>query len=73
MKMLDEYLGSQIFPLCGCLDWGIVLQDACMNRFQRGLLLMALALAASLAVSGCGGINASGGVSPSTFLIPGIL
>jgi hypothetical protein len=50
-----------------------MIENPFMNRFQRGLIVMALTLAATLAMSGCGGINASGGISPATFLIPGIL
>lgn len=42
-------------------------------RSGRKLLLIAGALATGLLVSGCGGVNATGSVSPATFLLPGIM
>ncbi len=36
------------------------------------LLWVGVAMA-GLVLTGCGGVNASGGVSPATFLLPGIL
>jgi hypothetical protein len=42
-------------------------------KLGRRLTLVAGAVAAGLLVSGCGGVNATGSVSPATFLLPGIL
>jgi hypothetical protein len=42
-------------------------------KFGRKLLLMAGALAMGGIAGGCGGVNATGSVSPATFLLPGIM
>ena len=42
-------------------------------KIGRKVLLMAGSLAMGLIAGGCGGVNASGSVSPATFLLPGIL
>ncbi len=36
-------------------------------------LILAAALAGTMVVSGCSGVNASHSVSPATFLLPGLL
>jgi hypothetical protein len=43
-----------------------------MKVVERWIPLMACVALATL-ISGCGGINASGSVSPASFLLPGIL
>lgn len=42
-------------------------------KLGRRLTLVAGAAAAGLLMTGCGGVNATGSVSPATFLLPGIL
>jgi hypothetical protein len=42
-------------------------------KLGRRLTLVAGAVAAGLLMSGCGGVNATGSVSPATFLLPGIM
>jgi hypothetical protein len=42
-------------------------------KVRRGLLLLVGVTMAGLVVTGCGGVNASGSVSPATFFLPGIL
>ena len=41
-------------------------------RFNWKLLPLAIFLALPVLGTGCSGINASGGVSPATFLLPGL-
>jgi|GEM_PF-341302 len=42
-------------------------------KLGRRLTLVAGAIAAGLMLCGCGGVNATGSVSPATFLLPGIM
>jgi len=42
-------------------------------RFNWNLLCLAMLTALTLSLTGCGGINAGGSVSPATFLLPGVM
>ena len=45
---------------------------ACMKS-ARFLRMTMAAAAAALVASGCGGVNATGSVSPATFFLPGLM
>lgn len=55
----------------GCDEGGLTYAAA--MKLGRRLVLVAGTIAAGFFVSGCGGVNATGSVSPATFLLPGIL
>ncbi|MGH7993859.1 MAG: hypothetical protein ACREDQ_10105 [Limisphaerales bacterium] len=42
-------------------------------RLNWNFLWLAMLTASALFLSGCGGINATGSVSPATFLLPGVM
>jgi hypothetical protein len=42
-------------------------------RLNWNFLWLAMLMASALFLTGCGGINATGSVSPATFLLPGIM
>ncbi len=59
----------QSISSCHRAGW-IYTQQVRLNRNFRWLLLLA---AVPLAMSGCGGINASKTVSPLDFILPGLI
>jgi hypothetical protein len=42
-------------------------------RLNWNFLWLAMLTASALFLAGCGGINATGSVSPATFLLPGVM
>lgn len=56
-----------------CNTRGLMVEPTFMRRVKRHILVVIILALIVLTTSGCGGINASGGVSPASFLVPGLL
>ena len=64
-------LRKTMFGIKSCHRMGLIYTG--QVRFNWNFLWLAMLMASALFLTGCGGINATGSVSPATFLLPGIM
>jgi len=60
-----------MFGIKSCHRMGLIYNG--QVRFNWNLLCLAMLTALTLSLTGCGGINVGGSVSPATFLLPGVM
>ena len=71
MTHLAMELRMTMFGIKSCHRIGLIYNG--QVRLNWNFLWLAMLTALTLSLTGCGGINAGGSVSPATFLLPGVM